>query len=509
MFGLDVDTLRIIRQCLVQFPAIEKVLLYGSRAKGNYKSGSDIDITLLGRGLTLNNAVYPLERTLDELYLPYTFDISVFSQLDNLDFIDHILRVGKTFYERESNGMPHGWEERKLGEVCEVFTDGDWIESKDQSTHGIRLIQTGNIGIGVFENKESKARFISESTFKKLRCTEVKEGDLLVSRLPNPVGRSCIIPKLNNRLITAVDCTIIRPQKNIYSHFLKYYQLSNKYFQEVNSRVTGTTRARISRKNLGDVKIPISPLPEQKRIVAVLDKAFAAIDKARENIAKNLQNTTELFQSTLSQIFTQKGEGWEERKLGDVCEFNPKKIEIKDLPKDTLVSFVPMKDINEHQINFEAKQKKSLSEVYSGYTYFTEDDVLLARVTPCFENGKAGIAKNLTNGVGFGSSEFFVYRADKKKIIPELVYYFISSDDFVSNGKKNMNGTSGLQRLTKDYALEYKIPLPPLSEQKTIVATLDKIRENIQNLEYTYQEKLNNLAEMKKAILERAFRGEL
>ena len=132
MFGLDVDTLRNIRQCLVQFPAIEKVLLYGSRAKGNYKSGSDIDITLLGRGLTLNNAVYPLERKLDNLYLPYTFDISVFSQLDNLDFIDHILRVGKTFYEREGDGMPHGWEERKLGEMCEIYNGSTPLRRKKE-----------------------------------------------------------------------------------------------------------------------------------------------------------------------------------------------------------------------------------------------------------------------------------------------------------------------------------------------------------------------------------------
>ncbi len=171
---------------------------------------------------------------------------------------------------------------------------------------------------------------------------------------------------------------------------------------------------------------------------------------------------------------------WPMVELGEVCEFNPKKSEIKDLSKEQSVSFLPMTDLNERQINFEAKQEKTIKAVYSGYTYFAENDVLLARVTPCFENGKSGIARKLTNGIGFGSSEFFIYRADKEKILPELIYYFISSEEFISNGKKNMSGTGGLQRLTKDFALKYKIPLPPLEVQKQIVAEIEGYQKVIE-----------------------------
>ena len=84
---------------------------------------------------------------------------------------------------------------KKLGEVCDVFTDGDWIETKDQSSAGIRLIQTGNIGEGIFLNKAGKSRFISEQTFKRLNCTEIFPRDLLISRLPDPVGRSSPHPR--------------------------------------------------------------------------------------------------------------------------------------------------------------------------------------------------------------------------------------------------------------------------------------------------------------------------
>src|SRR3990167_10837182 len=106
--------------------------------------------------------------------------------------------------------MKNNWPVKKLGEVADYFNDGNWIESEDQSADGIRLVQTGNIGLGHFKDRDDKARFISEETFKKLRCTEIFEGDILISRLPDPVGRSCILPKLDTRAVTAVDCTIVR-----------------------------------------------------------------------------------------------------------------------------------------------------------------------------------------------------------------------------------------------------------------------------------------------------------
>ena len=112
-------------------------------------------------------------------------------------------------------------ESIKLKNLCEVFEDGNWVESKDQSTSGIRLIQTGNIKLGVFANRENKSRYVSETTFKKLKCREIFTGDILVSRLPDPVGRSCIIPNLKERAITSVDCTIIRLKKKCLPEYLK------------------------------------------------------------------------------------------------------------------------------------------------------------------------------------------------------------------------------------------------------------------------------------------------
>lgn len=182
--------------------------------------------------------------------------------------------------------MIENWELKPLQDICEVFVDGNWIESKDQSDEGIRLIQTGNIGFGTYKDKSDKSRYISEETFTKLKCTEVLPGDILVSRLPDPVGKSCLIPEINSKMITGVDCTIIRLKDFISAEYVKYYQMSEQYLKDVNLKVTGTTRSRISRKNLGTINIPYPSKEKQKQIVEFLDKAFEAIDKAKENLEK-------------------------------------------------------------------------------------------------------------------------------------------------------------------------------------------------------------------------------
>ena len=147
----------------------------------------------------------------------------------------------------------------RLEDVCKVFTDGDWIESKDQSESGIRLVQTGNVGEGKYLEKADRAKYVSEETFERLKCTEIYPGDVLVSRLPEPVGRACIIPaEKTERMITAVDCTICRPDESkILKEYLCYFMQSEAYYSRLMSNVAGTTRKRISRKNLGNVKLDV------------------------------------------------------------------------------------------------------------------------------------------------------------------------------------------------------------------------------------------------------------
>ena len=192
----------------------------------------------------------------------------------------------------------------RLGDLCLVFVDGDWIESKDQSPSGIRLIQTGNVGIGIFRNKSEKKRFVSNDTFNRLRCTEVFPDDLLVSRLPEPVGRACIMPDIKERMITAVDCTIIRTKPECVSaKYLLYFMTSDEYFCDIEKNCTGSTRKRISRKNLGNIQVPVSERSVQEEIVIKLDREFAKIKKLQELYVGELAKVTDLRQSILAEAF--------------------------------------------------------------------------------------------------------------------------------------------------------------------------------------------------------------
>lgn len=197
-----------------------------------------------------------------------------------------------------------GWQDVALAETCDMFADGDWIESKDQSPAGIRLIQTGNVGRGEFKNRIEQARYISKATFKRLRCTEIFEGDYLVSRLPDPVGRSCLLPNTGDRMITAVDCTILRFKKtHVIPSFFVYYSQSQDYLRAVNSETTGTTRNRISRKNLGHVTIPLAPIANQIRIVATLNPLLQEIKRLESIYQQKLETLEALKKSLLHKAF--------------------------------------------------------------------------------------------------------------------------------------------------------------------------------------------------------------
>ena len=197
-----------------------------------------------------------------------------------------------------------GWEEKELKDICTSIKDGDWIERKDQSISGIRLLQTGNIGVGIYKDKSDSPHYISLDTFNRLHCEEVFEGDILLSRLPEPVGRACLVPKMEGRFITAVDCSIIKLNTDkISPEYFIFYPQTNAYFKNISSLCTGTTRQRISRKRLEEVTISFPSLPEQERIAARLDTISDKVKALQENYNKTLVLCNDLKQSLLKSIF--------------------------------------------------------------------------------------------------------------------------------------------------------------------------------------------------------------
>lgn len=171
--------------------------------------------------------------------------------------------------------------------------------------------------------------------------------------------------------------------------------------------------------------------------------------------------------------------GWIQGTLGSSCLIKPSKSEARvKVSADALVTFAPMEDLGIEQKYMTATKSRVHADVIGSYTYFSDGDVLLAKITPCFENGKLGIASGLTGGIGYGSSEYIVFRPSAE-LSNEWLYYWLSREDFRQEGAARMSGAVGHKRVSKEFIESYPIPLPPLEEQQRIVTLLDEAFDGI------------------------------
>jgi len=198
--------------------------------------------------------------------------------------------------------------------------------------------------------------------------------------------------------------------------------------------------------------------------------------------------------------------GWANVNIDDVAEVNPRKS--LDLSLDDLVTFVPMAAVSEVSGTIVSPTNRPLKEVNKGFTQFIENDVIFAKITPSMENGKAAVATDLSNGVGFGSTEFHIFRS-KGAVLPKFLWYFIRQQSFRDDARKVMTGAVGQQRVPADYLRNYSLRLPPLQEQERIVDKVDNLIARTARA-YSELEKVPALlAKYKSAVLELAFSGRL
>jgi type I restriction enzyme S subunit len=400
-----------------------------------------------------------------------------------------------------------GWEVRALADVCDVFADGDWVESKDQSPVGIRLVQTGNIGGGLFKDRAEKARYVSEDTFTRLRCTEIFAGDCLISRLPDPVGRSCLLPETGSRTITAVDCTIARFNPRwLLPEFFNYVSQSDDYLKAVDAETTGTTRKRISRNRLGKVKIPVPPLAEQKRIVGILDEAFASIATAKANADKNLQNARALFESRLQSVFVQRAGGWNDyRRLADLTDSDsPITYGVVKPGDEGDVVFVRGGDLARGRIL--VGQLRTITRVVSDQyrrTLLRGGEVLVSLVG---QPGQVAVVPSELAGANIARQVGLLRLSPRMNA--EFVRLFLQSP--VGQSALGARQSGSVQQVINLGELrQVLVPTPPQEVQAAVVRDLRLFAERAQRLESNCSRKLAALEELKKSLLHRAFAGQL
>ena len=391
--------------------------------------------------------------------------------------------------------MKEGWTYKKIKEVCTSVTDGDWIEKKDQSQSGIRLIQTGNIGVGEFIPKDDSHRYISEDTFNRLKCTEIFEGDILISRLPNPLGRSCILPKLDTKCITAVDCSILRTKSDeLLPKFFVYYTQSQGYFSKINAESSGTTRARITRKKLEETTIPTPSISVQQRIVERLDSAFENIDKLKANAEKQLAEARILFQKSLAKAMEPK-EGWEEKLFGDICTLS-QGLAINSHTKHLLnqkgsLPLLRIKDMKEGTREIFVDEENCPQGCIAN-----EEDIIYTRT------GTLGLVFTGMHGVLHNNC--FKIKHDNNKLNKAFLIYFLRNDSFM---KKIIRLASRAAQpdITHKLFKAQEIQFPPLPVQQRIVERLDSLSENVRKYEEIQRQIISECDALKQALLRKVF----
>ncbi len=200
-----------------------------------------------------------------------------------------------------SDLVPEGWKESSIGEITStnsLFSDGDWVESKDQDPAGTnRLIQLADIGDGVFINKSS--RYMNDEQFQRLKCTSLKKNDILIARMPDPLGRACLYPLESGKAATVVDVAILRTENSDHYWLMSAINSSN-YRYQIDLNASGTTRTRIARGILSEIEILEPPLPEQQKIATILSSVDDVIEKTRAQIDKLKDLKTGMMQELLT-----------------------------------------------------------------------------------------------------------------------------------------------------------------------------------------------------------------
>ena len=382
----------------------------------------------------------------------------------------------------------------RLGDLCDIL-NGYAFKSEQYVDSGIRIIRIANVQKGYIEDSTPVFYQINNDEYKKY---ELYAGDLLISLTGN-VGRVALLQKefLPAALNQRVACLRIKDESVLNKSFL-FSALDSDYFEnKCIESSKGVAQKNMSTEWLKEYDIPLFSMKEQLEISHEIETINNLISLRKQQLSK----LDELVKSRFIEMFGRLGhddKGWGLTTLGQSCELNPKRP--KGIADDVYVSFVPMPAVSEKG-HMDCSTIKPYSEVKKGFTYFEENDVLFAKITPCMENGKGAIAKGLSNGIGAGSTEFHVLRPIAGRSNPYWLYIITMFDEFRTGARKVMTGTGGQLRVPISYLSDYPIALPPIGLQdrfESIVKQSDKSKFEI-------QKSLEKLETLKKALMQKYF----
>lgn len=414
--------------------------------------------------------------------------------------------------------IPSSWEINKVKylatESGTLFLDGDWIESDVIEESGIRYLTTGNVGAGFY--KEQGCGYISEKTFSELHCLNVYPGDLMISRLNEPIGRACIIPDTESRYVVAVDNVILRPNANYNKKFIMYGMNADGYAEHANMIARGATMSRISRSQLGQFWLAFPNIEEQQAIADFLDKECAQIDSIAADLEKQIALLQQYKKSLLTETVTkgldksvtmkESGVEW----MGEI----PEHWEISRVRHlaSLCSGATPSKDVLsywEGNIPWVSSQEVK-SDIIEDTSLHISEEAINSCSTQLMPAGtlvmvvRSGILQHTIPVALLGipatiNQDIKAFQFNHLMLPAYFKYYIQGENDALLS--VIIKDKTTVESVDNQLLLSLKIMVPPIEEQKAIVAFLNYKCGYIDKILNDKQEQLNLLMQHKKSLI--------
>lgn len=401
----------------------------------------------------------------------------------------------------------------RIKEICNYVSRGTTPEYVDDSPY--KVMNQATFSKGWLD--ESNIRFTSKPAYD----AQITKGDLLMASTGGGVlGKVFYFNNDDTCFFADSHVSILRNSKGKHlMKFLYYYFLIR--YEEINATMVkgSTNQTELQRNYLLAYEINIPSLSAQQKIVSYLDEKTSAIDTQIDLLEKKKNAYTRLKKAMINRAVTRgldehvklKDSGvewigmipehWEVKRLKDISELNP---QYKGDENEGVVSYLPMEGLRLDALEL---HDIAFAEGKGKYTFFKNGDLLVAKVTPCFENGNIAIAKNLSNGIGFGSSEIFVLRLNKDVAV-RYMFYYAQTSSFQDEACSTMCGVGGLKRISPLFMRQRMVFLPPFSEQQAISAYLDAQCSKIDAALANIDKQMDALKRLKRSLINEVITGQ-
>jgi len=392
--------------------------------------------------------------------------------------------------------LPKGWEIKKLGEVLEKT---ETIDPTKKPNEEFTYLDVSSVNKETKEIENATVLLGKDAPSRARKL--VRANDVIFATVRPTHSRVALITEEYDKQVCSTGYFVLRGKDFIFNQYLFYFLLTNEFNEHMEKLQKGASYPAVTDAEVKSILLHFpKSLSEQHRIVAILDEAFAAIAKAKANAQQNLQNAKELFESYLQGVFENKGEGWEEKTLGEVCEFT------QGIQRDVKLQSETQ---GEHQVRFlrivdftQGNEPPRYIDNPGDKYIINDEDVSLVRYGASTGFVCRGLEGALANNL------FRVIPKSLKKVSNDFLFVFLTSPVFQDVIKESMNGAA-MPAISFGMIKEIPFPIISLTEQQTIVQKLDALNAETKKLETIYQQKINDLEELKKSVLQKAFSGEL